>query len=160
MVLRRAAKQPISRREAATVLVTHGEPLWNEKILFTGCVDVSLTTRGVEEAVEIGDGICNIPTGMIYTSVVTCAQMIAMFAMTQQHRNKRFTFNPLLSGVLGVGLGWCKTNIVTQITLFNAAVHERLLWISEDFVWPIDSTIHGRFIIDVEFSNLHVYSAN
>ncbi|GJU57673.1 2,3-bisphosphoglycerate-dependent phosphoglycerate mutase 2-like protein [Tanacetum coccineum] len=127
--------------EAATVLVMHGEPLWNENILFTGCVDVSLATKGMEEAVKVGDRISNIPVGMIYTSTVIRAQMSGMLAMTQEHRSKRFMFNPLLSGVVGAGLAWCR-------------IHERLLWTSEDFVWPVDSTIHGRFIIDVEFPNL------
>ncbi|KAI7731624.1 hypothetical protein M8C21_019692, partial [Ambrosia artemisiifolia] len=32
--------------------------------------------------------------------------------------------------------------------------HERLLRTSEDFVWAVDSTFHGRFIIDVEFRDL------
>ncbi|GJX35482.1 chlorophyllide A oxygenase, chloroplastic, partial [Tanacetum coccineum] len=42
----------------------------------------------------------------------------------------------------------------------TSRIHERLLRTSEDFVWPVDSTFHGRFIIDVEFLNLQVYSAN
>ncbi|XP_021896095.1 uncharacterized protein LOC110813320 [Carica papaya] len=74
--------------EAALILVRHGESLWNEKNLFTGCVDVPLTKRGVEEAIEAGKRISNIPVDMIYTSALIRAQMTAMLAMTQHRRKK------------------------------------------------------------------------
>ncbi|KAI3726540.1 hypothetical protein L1987_66338 [Smallanthus sonchifolius] len=45
----------------------------------------------------------------------------------------------------------------TNRRLFISPIHERLLRTSEDFVWPVDSTIHGRFIIDVEFLDLQFY---
>ncbi|GAB2224270.1 hypothetical protein Droror1_Dr00005022 [Drosera rotundifolia] len=74
--------------EAALILIRHGESLWNEKNLFTGCVDVPLTNKGVEEAIEAGKRISNIPVDMIFTSVLIRAQMTAMLAMTQ-HRQKK-----------------------------------------------------------------------
>ncbi|KAL9665871.1 hypothetical protein QQ045_000192 [Rhodiola kirilowii] len=39
---------------------------------------------------------------------------------------------------------------------YISPIHERLLRTSEDFVWPVDSTFQGRFIIDVEFLDLMV----
>ncbi|KAH7567919.1 hypothetical protein ACOSP7_009810 [Xanthoceras sorbifolium] len=39
-------------------------------------------------------------------------------------------------------------------------IHERLLRTCEDFVWPVDSTFHGRFIIDVEFLDLKICPLN
>ncbi|KAH7850504.1 hypothetical protein Vadar_034033 [Vaccinium darrowii] len=74
--------------EAALILIRHGESLWNEKNLFTGCVDVPLTQKGVEEAIEAGKRISNIPVDMIYTSALIRAQMTAMLAMTQHRRKK------------------------------------------------------------------------
>ncbi|KAF5740248.1 putative phosphoglycerate mutase [Tripterygium wilfordii] len=74
--------------EAALILIRHGESLWNEKNLFTGCVDVPLTNKGVEEAIEAGNRISNIPVDMIYTSALIRAQMTAMLAMTQHRRRK------------------------------------------------------------------------
>jgi 2,3-bisphosphoglycerate-dependent phosphoglycerate mutase len=62
--------------------------MWNEKNLFTGSVDVPLTKRGIEEAIEAGERISSIPVNMIYTSALICAQMTAMLAMTQ-HRQKK-----------------------------------------------------------------------
>lgn len=74
--------------EAALILIRHGESMWNEKNLFTGCVDVPLTKKGVEEAIEAGKRISNIPIDMIYTSALIRAQMTAMLAMTQHRRKK------------------------------------------------------------------------
>ncbi|XP_073105617.1 2,3-bisphosphoglycerate-dependent phosphoglycerate mutase 2-like [Elaeis guineensis] len=74
--------------ETALILIRHGESLWNEKNLFTGCVDVPLTQKGVDEAIEAGKRICNIPVDMIYTSALIRAQMTAMLAMTQHRRKK------------------------------------------------------------------------
>ncbi|PKA50747.1 2,3-bisphosphoglycerate-dependent phosphoglycerate mutase [Apostasia shenzhenica] len=74
--------------EVTLVLIRHGESLWNEKNLFTGCVDVPLTQKGVEEAIEAGKRISNIPVDMIYTSTLIRAQMTAMLAMTQHRRKK------------------------------------------------------------------------
>ncbi|GJT79141.1 hypothetical protein Tco_1045866 [Tanacetum coccineum] len=75
---------------------------------------------------------------------------------------------PLLSSHTSAYLCWCSGSWISMVqdipakgaisTLLCELVHERLLWTSEDFVWPADSTIHGRIIIDVEFPNLLVYS--
>ncbi|KAG9146020.1 hypothetical protein Leryth_015653 [Lithospermum erythrorhizon] len=74
--------------EAALILIRHGESLWNEKNLFTSCVDVPLTQKGVDKAIEDGKRIGNIPVDMIYTSALIRAQMTAMLAMTQHRRKK------------------------------------------------------------------------
>ncbi|KAK1287346.1 hypothetical protein QJS10_CPB19g01456 [Acorus calamus] len=79
---------PKKSNETALILIRHGESLWNEKNLFTGCVDVPLTKKGVEEAIEAGKRISNIPVDMIYTSSLIRAQMTAMLAMTQHRRKK------------------------------------------------------------------------
>ncbi|KAF4362326.1 hypothetical protein F8388_008210 [Cannabis sativa] len=39
-------------------------------------------------------------------------------------------------------------------------LHERLLRNYDDFVWPVDTTFVGRFIIDVEFLDLKICSVN
>lgn len=39
-------------------------------------------------------------------------------------------------------------------------VQERVLRTSEDFVWPVESIYHGRFVIDVEFLDLKISSLN
>ncbi|KHG28496.1 2,3-bisphosphoglycerate-dependent phosphoglycerate mutase [Gossypium arboreum] len=67
---------------SALILIRHGDSLWNENNLFTGCVDVPLTKKGIEEAVEACRRISNIPVDMIYTSLLIRLQMTAMLVMT------------------------------------------------------------------------------
>ncbi|KAK3041386.1 hypothetical protein RJ639_001584 [Escallonia herrerae] len=43
---------------------------------------------------------------------------------------------------------------------YISPIHERLLRTSDDFVWPVDSTFHARFIIDVEFLDLKICPLN
>lgn len=54
------------------------------------------------------------------------------------------------------GLTFSFAYLYKLILHFNSAVHERLLRTSDDFVWPIDITFQGRFIIDVEFLDLKI----
>lgn len=84
----KSSSTPKKSSESALILIRHGESLWNEKNLFTGCVDVPLTPKGVEEAIEAGKRICNIPVDVIYTSSLIRAQMTAMLAMMQHRRKK------------------------------------------------------------------------
>ncbi|CAJ1974133.1 unnamed protein product [Sphenostylis stenocarpa] len=74
--------------EAALILIRHGESLWNEKNLFTGCVDVPLSKKGIDEAIEAGKRISSIPVDVIFTSALIRAQMTAMLAMTQHRHGK------------------------------------------------------------------------
>ncbi|KAH0989291.1 hypothetical protein GBA52_000774 [Prunus armeniaca] len=53
-----------------------------------GCVDVPQSKKCVEEAIEGGKRISNIPVNMIYTTALILAQITAMLSMTQ-HRLKK-----------------------------------------------------------------------
>uniref|UniRef100_A0A453R5H5 phosphoglycerate mutase (2,3-diphosphoglycerate-dependent) n=2 Tax=Aegilops tauschii subsp. strangulata TaxID=200361 RepID=A0A453R5H5_AEGTS len=79
---------PKKSSESSLILIRHGESMWNEKNLFTGCVDVPLTPKGVDEAIEAGKRICNIPIDVIFTSAMIRSQMTAMLAMMQHRRKK------------------------------------------------------------------------
>lgn len=83
-----ASATSFGTRESALILIRHGESLWNSKNLFTGCVDVPLSQTGVEEAIEAGKRISELPVDLIFTSALIRAQMTAMLAMTQHHRQK------------------------------------------------------------------------
>nr|PNR39214.1 hypothetical protein PHYPA_019492 [Physcomitrium patens] len=72
--------------ESALILIRHGESQWNSKNLFTGCVDVPLTEKGVNEAIEVGKRINELPVDLIFTTALIRAQMTAMLAMTQHHQ--------------------------------------------------------------------------
>jgi 2,3-bisphosphoglycerate-dependent phosphoglycerate mutase len=64
------------------ILMRHGQSQWNLYNLFTGWVDIPLSTTGVEESLEGGRLIQYEPIDIIYTSTLIRAQMTAMLAMT------------------------------------------------------------------------------
>ena len=70
------------------ILMRHGQSMWNLLNLFTGWVDIPLSSKGVEEALLGGKQIENEQIDMIFTSTLIRAQMTAMLAMTQHHSNK------------------------------------------------------------------------
>lgn len=74
--------------ESTLIIIRHGESMWNEKNLFTGCVDVPLTRKGVEEAIEAGKRISTMPFDIVYTSALVRSQMTAMLALTQHFCQK------------------------------------------------------------------------
>ena len=73
---------------AKLILMRHGQSHWNYLNLFTGWVDIPLSTEGVEESLEGGRRIQNEPVDIIFTSTLIRAQMTAMLAMTMHHSGK------------------------------------------------------------------------
>lgn len=50
--------------------------------------------------------------------------------------------------------------VPSPVCACNVTVHERILRTCDDFVWPVDTTFVGRFIIDVEFLDLKICPLN
>lgn len=65
------------------ILMRHGQSIWNQNNLFTGWVDVPLTSKGIEEALNGGRIIKDIPIDIIFTSTLIRAQMTAFLAMSE-----------------------------------------------------------------------------
>lgn len=70
------------------IMMRHGESEWNRLNLFTGWVDIPLSIKGIEEALDAGRQLSRQPIDVIYTSSLIRAQMTAMLAMTQ-HESKK-----------------------------------------------------------------------
>lgn len=70
------------------ILLRHGESQWNRLNLFTGWVDVPLSEKGVEEAIEAGKAISDIPIHVIITTPLIRALMTAELAMIHHHSGK------------------------------------------------------------------------
>lgn len=73
---------------AKLILMRHGESVWNKKNLFTGWVDVPLSEKGMQEAVEGGKKIKDIPIDVIFMSSLIRAQLTGFLAMTQHSTKK------------------------------------------------------------------------
>ncbi len=68
------------------ILLRHGQSMWNLENLFTGWVDVPLSKQGVEEAIQAGKKIKDLPIDVIFVSSLIRSQMTAMLAMLE-HSN-------------------------------------------------------------------------
>jgi 2,3-bisphosphoglycerate-dependent phosphoglycerate mutase len=70
------------------IMMRHGESCWNQRNLFTGWVDVPLSPKGIQEALEGGKRIKDLPIDIIFTSTLVRAQMTAFLAMSEHHSGK------------------------------------------------------------------------
>lgn len=70
------------------ILMRHGQSVWNQKNLFTGWVDVPLSQQGIEEAIQAGKRIKEIPIDIIFTTPLVRAWMTALLVMNEHSSNK------------------------------------------------------------------------
>lgn len=70
------------------ILLRHGESEWNQKNLFTGWIDIPLSRRGIDEALEAGNVIQSLPVDLIFTSTLIRGIMTALLAMSVHHSKK------------------------------------------------------------------------
>lgn len=70
------------------ILLRHGESEWNRQNFFTGWVDIPLSSRGVEEALNAGKRLCFIPFDAIFVSSLVRSQLTAMLAMSVHRGGK------------------------------------------------------------------------
>src|SRR5579871_2493879 len=78
----------MTKKSAKLIMMRHGESEWNRQNLFTGWVDIPLSPKGVEEAIEGGRKIAHIPIDVIFTSTLIRAQMTAMLAVMNHSSHK------------------------------------------------------------------------
>lgn len=70
------------------ILLRHGQSQWNLMNLFTGWVDIPLTEKGIQEALEAGRKIRDIPIDLIVTTTLVRAQMTAFLCMSVHSSGK------------------------------------------------------------------------
>lgn len=70
------------------ILLRHGQSEWNKRNLFTGWVDVPLSVEGIQEAIEAGKKIADIPIDVVYISSLMRAQMTAMIALSEHNSGR------------------------------------------------------------------------
>ena len=73
---------------ATLILLRHGQSIWNQENLFTGWIDIPLSEKGIQEAIQAGKKIEEIPIDVIYTSTLIRAQMTLCLAL-MNHQSKR-----------------------------------------------------------------------
>lgn len=73
---------------ALLILLRHGQSVWNQQNIFTGWVDIPLSAKGIDEALDAGDKIKDLPVDIIFTSSLIRAQMTSMLAMSRHSSGK------------------------------------------------------------------------
>lgn len=70
------------------ILVRHGESVWNKKNVFTGWVDIPLSSNGIVEAIKAGELLANINFDIVFTSLQIRAIETTMLALAQNKNEK------------------------------------------------------------------------
>ncbi|KPK33713.1 MAG: phosphoglycerate mutase [Chlamydiae bacterium SM23_39] len=83
------------------ILMRHGESIWNKLNLFTGWVDVPLSEKGMQEAIEGGKKIKDIHIDVIFTSTLVRAHLTLFLAMLYHKEGKIPLFLHLEKGKTG-----------------------------------------------------------
>ncbi len=76
------------------VILRHGQSVWNKKNIFTGWVDIGLSEKGVEEAIEAGKKMRDIAFDGVYVSKLMRAQATAAIALAENIATKTAVFSP------------------------------------------------------------------
>jgi len=66
----------------------HGQSVWNKKNLFTGWVDIPLSSEGVQESVEAGKKIAHLPIDVVFTSSLVRSHMSLQLALLERKDGK------------------------------------------------------------------------
>lgn len=70
------------------ILLRHGQSIWNKENLFTGWVDIPMSEEGMQEAIQAGKKIENIPIDIVFTSTLNRAQMTVPLALLHHKSGK------------------------------------------------------------------------
>jgi len=70
------------------ILMRHGRSAWNGLNLFTGWVDIPLDELGIQESLEGGKKIKDLPIDQVFTSGLIRAQMTVVLALLHHHSKK------------------------------------------------------------------------
>lgn len=68
---------------AKLVLLRHGESIWNKKNIFTGWVDIPLSEKGIQQALQTGEQLKEMKFSAVFTSYLVRAQMTAFLALSK-----------------------------------------------------------------------------
>ena len=115
---------------AKLVLIRHGESVWNKKNVFTGWVDVPLSSNGIIEAIKAGEKISEIEFDSIFTSRQVRAIETAMIAMGQNNSDK----TPVIIHSEGKMKAWS--------LIYNNDMNQNIIPVYQD--WHLNERYYGE----------------
>lgn len=72
---------------AKLILIRHGQSLWNALNVFTGWVDIPLSEKGIQEALEAGKELENEKIDIVFVSTLCRALMTGMLVMAKNKKS-------------------------------------------------------------------------
>ena len=115
---------------AKLILIRHGQSVWNLKNVFTGWVDVPLSSKGINEAIEAGKQLAHINFDVVYTSVQVRSIETAMLALAQNNSEK----TPVVIHSDGKMKDWT--------TIYSNAMNESTIPVYHD--WHLNERYYGE----------------
>ena len=115
---------------AKFVLIRHGESVWNKMNVFTGWVDVPLSSQGIIEAIEAGKQLEDVNFDTVYTSVQIRAIETAMIVLAQNKNGKP----PVIIHHDGKMRDWT--------TIYNPAMKKSMIPVYQD--WHLNERYYGE----------------
>lgn len=70
------------------ILLRHGQSVWNQRNLFTGWVDIPLSSKGIEESLEAGRKMASEEVDIIFVSTLERAITTATLAMSENKNDR------------------------------------------------------------------------
>jgi len=106
---------------AKLILIRHGQSLWNALNVFTGWVDIPLSEKGIEEALQAGCELENEKVDVVFVSTLCRALMTGMLVMAKNKKS-------LPPRIVGDESHLCNSAINEETTpvITSAAINERM----------------------------------
>lgn len=111
------------------ILIRHGQSVWNLKNVFTGWVDVPLSEKGIQEALEAGEKMADISFDVVFTSVQIRAIQTAMTALAKNKSIK----TPVIQHEEGKMADWTG--------IFSTEMNQQVLPVYRD--WHLNERYYG-----------------
>lgn len=115
---------------AKLILIRHGQSVWNLKNVFTGWVDVPLSSEGINEAVKAGEKLSGIEFDLVFTSVQVRAIETAMLALAQNKSEK----TPVIIHNEGKMKEWT--------TIYSESMNKSIIPVFRD--WHLNERYYGE----------------
>jgi 2,3-bisphosphoglycerate-dependent phosphoglycerate mutase len=112
------------------ILLRHGQSVWNQMDVFTGWVDIPLSNKGIEQALEAGRQLKGHAIDMAFTSTLIRAQMTLFLALSESNQPK----TPVIQHQSGAQKEWAE--------IYNEAVKSKSLPVYE--AWELNERMYGE----------------
>lgn len=112
------------------VLLRHGESVWNKKNVFTGWVDVPLSSNGIIEAITAGEQLADIQCDVVFTSTQVRALETAMLVLAQNKSDR----TPVVIHDEGRMKEWTK--------VYNPSMQKSIIPVYRD--WHLNERYYGK----------------